>query len=201
MTKNAMMELVSRRQSGVAMLESLVAMTVLMVGMLGICGLQAKTQTSHFEAYQRAHALLLLDDIVNRINSNRLAADCYAYSDANGIPYLGANGADHKADYSCASVTGTVQTRAISENGMEEWDLLLQGSAELEGGIAPRGAMIDARGCISFDAVTDMYTVAIAWQGMIPTMAPANSCAIGLYGTDTNRRVITTSFRIANLAN
>lgn len=85
-----MMELVSRRQSGVAMLESLFAMAVLMVGMLGICGLQVKTQTSHFEAYQRAQALLLLDDIVNRINANRSAADCYAYTDVNGIPYLGA---------------------------------------------------------------------------------------------------------------
>ena len=63
------MEVVSRRQAGMAMLESLFAMAVLMVGMLGICGLQAKTQTSHFEAYQRAQALLLLDDIVNRINA------------------------------------------------------------------------------------------------------------------------------------
>ena len=195
------MEVVSRRQSGVAMLESLFAMTVLMVGMLGICGLQAKTQTSHFEAYQRAQALLLLDDIVNRINANRSAADCYAYSGAAGIPYLGKDGPDSKVDYSCAALTGTVQTRAISENGMGEWNLLLQGAAELEGGIAPRGAMIDARGCISFNPVTDLYTVAVAWQGMMPTMAPANPCASGLYGPDTNRRVVTTMFRIANLAN
>ena len=195
------MEVVSRRQSGVAMLESLFAMTVLMVGMLGICGLQAKTQTSHFEAYQRAQALLLLDDIVNRINANRSAADCYAYSGAAGIPYLGKDGPDSRVDYSCAALTGTVQTRAISESGMGEWDLLLQGAAELDGGLAPRGAMIDARGCISFDAVTDLYTVAVAWQGMMPTMAPANPCASGLYGPDTNRRVVTTMFRIANLAN
>ena len=194
------MEPVSRRQTGMAMLESLYSMAVLMVGMLGICGLQAKTQTSHFEAYQRAQALLLLDDVVNRINANRTAADCYAYTGATGTPYLGANGTDHRVDNSCAAVAGTIQTRAIAQNGMADWDQLLQGAAEIDGGGASRGAMIDARGCISFDAVTDMYTVAIAWQGMMPTMAPANPCAIGLYGTDTNRRVITTSFRIANLA-
>jgi len=194
------MEPVSRRQTGMAMLESLFSMAVLMVGMLGICGLQAKTQTSHFEAYQRAQALLLLDDVVNRINANRSAADCYAYTGANGTPYLGANGLDHRVDNSCAAVTGTVQTRAIAQNGMTDWDLLLQGAGEIDGGVS-RGAMIDARGCISFDAVTDMYTVAIAWQGMMPTMAPANPCASGLYGADTNRRVVTASFRIANLAN
>jgi type IV pilus assembly protein PilV len=195
-----MTEVVSRRQAGMAMLESLFAMAVLMVGMLGICGLQAKTQTSHFEAYQRAQALLLLDDIVNRINANRAAADCYAYTGANGIPYLGANGQDHKVDNTCAAVTGTVQTRAIAETGMGEWDLLLQGAAEIDGGGASRGAMIDARGCVSFNPATSMYTVAVAWQGMMPTMAPANPCASGLYGPDTNRRVVTTTFRIANLA-
>jgi len=194
------MALVSRRQAGVAMLESLFAMAVLMVGMLGICGLQAKTQTSHFEAYQRAQALLLLDDIVNRINANRSAADCYAYTGVNGIPYLGADGLDHRVDNSCAALTGTVQTRAIAQSGMGEWDLLLQGAAEIDG-VVSRGAMIDARGCVSFDPVTDMYTVAIAWQGMMPTMAPANPCASGLYGADTNRRAVTTSFRIASLAN
>lgn len=195
-----MTEVVSRRQTGMAMLESLFAMAVLMVGMLGICGLQAKTQTSHFEAYQRAQALLLLDDIANRINANRSAADCYAYTGVNGTPYLGANGLGHRVDNSCAALTGTVQTRAISQNGMAEWDLLLQGAAEIDGG-ASRGAMIDARGCVSFDPVTDIYTVAVAWQGMMPTMAPANPCANGLYGPDTNRRVVTTNFRIANLAN
>jgi len=183
-----------------AMLESLFSMAVLMVGMLGICGLQAKTQTSHFEAYQRAQALLLLDDVVNRINANRSAADCYAYTGANGIPYLGANGQDHRVDNSCAAVTGTIQTRAIAQSGMTDWDLLLEGAAEIDGGVS-RGAMLDARGCVSFDVVTDMYTVAIAWQGMMPTMAPANPCASGLYGVDTNRRVVTASFRIASLAN
>ena len=195
-----MTEAVSRRQAGVAMLESLFAMAVLMVGMLGIAGLQAKTQTSHFEAYQRAQALLLLDDIVNRINANRSAADCYAFTAANGVPYLGTDGLNHKVDYSCVALTGTVQTRAIAQNGMGDWDLLLQGAAEIDGGVS-RGAMIGARGCVSFDALTDMYTVAVAWQGMVPTMAPAVNCANGLYGAETNRRVVTTTFRIASLAN
>ncbi len=193
------MALVSKHQSGVAMLESLFAMAVLMVGMLGICGLQAKTQTSHFEAYQRAQALLLLDDMVNRINANRSVADCYAYTGVNGTPYLGANGLNHRADTSCVAVIGTVQTRAMAQNGMTDWDSLLEGAAEATGGVN-QGAMIDARGCISYDAVTDMYTVAIVWQGTMPTMAPANTCATGLYGPDTNRRVVTSTFRIANLA-
>ncbi len=186
------------RQAGVAMMESLMAMTILLVGLLGVVGLQAKTHTSHFEAYQRAQALLLLDDMVNRIRANRYAADCYAVTGAGGVPYLGTNGTGHRGNTDCTAIVGTTQTRAIAERGMADWDQLLQGASETEGGVN-RGAMIGARGCVSYDAVTDRYTVIVAWQGMVPTFAPAVDCANGLYGPDTQRRAVSTTFRIANL--
>ena len=189
---------VPARQAGVAMMESLMAMTILLVGLLGVVGLQAKTQTSHFEAYQRAQALLLLDDMVNRIRANRYAAACYAVTGNGGVPYLGANGTGHRGSTDCTAIVGTTQTRTIAERGMADWDQLLQGASEVEGGVN-RGAMIDARGCVSYDAVTDRYTVIVAWQGMVPTFAPAVDCANGLYGPDTRRRAVSTSFRIADL--
>jgi type IV pilus assembly protein PilV len=182
------------------MMESLIAMTILLVGLLGIAGLQAKTQTSYFEAYQRAQALLLLDDMVNRITANRYAAACYVVTDANGLPFLGTGGAGHRGNTSCTAVVGTSQTRAIAERGMAQWDQLLQGAAEIEGGVN-RGAMIGARGCVTFDPVTELYTVVVAWQGMVPTFAPAVDCANGLYGPDTRRRTVSTTFRIAALVN
>jgi len=189
---------VRSRQDGFAMLESLIAMGVLLVGLLGIIGLQAKSHASHFEAYQRAQAVLLLDDMVNRINTNRYAAACYAFTGVGGDPYLGADGVDHKGNSTCTAVTGTAQSRAIAESEMAEWNLLLQGAAEIDGGIS-KGAMLDARGCVTFDPVTDLYTVTVVWQGMVRTMAPAVSCATGLYGPDTHRRAVTASFRIAEL--
>jgi len=191
---------VARRQSGIAMMESLMSMAVLLFGLLGIVGLQAKTQTSQFEAYQRAQALLLLDDMVTRITSNRYAASCYAVTDGvGGTPYLGTDGAGYRGNTTCTAVTGTVQTRAIAERGMAQWDDLLKGAAEIEGG-ANNGAMIGARGCVKFDAATDTYTVVVAWQGMVPTMAPAVDCANGLYGPDTQRRAVSTTVRIAHLS-
>jgi type IV pilus assembly protein PilV len=180
------------------MMESLMAMTILLVGLLGVVGLQAKTHTSHFEAYQRAQALLLLDDMVNRIRANRYAAACYAVTGTGGVPYLGTSGTGHRGNTDCTAIVGTTQTRAIAERGMTDWDQLLQGTAETEGG-DNRGAMIGARGCVSYDAVTDRYTVVVAWQGMVPTFAPAVDCANGLYGPDTRRRAVSTSFRIADL--
>ena len=188
------------RQSGVAMMESLMAMTILLVGLLGVAGLQAKTHTANFEAYQRAQAMLLLDDMVNRIRSNRYAAACYAVTGAAGTPYLGSLGPDHRGNTDCTAVVGTVQTRAIAERGMADWNVLLQGATENEGG-NNRGAMIGARGCVTYDAVTDRFTVTVAWQGIVPTFAPAVNCANGHYGPETQRRVVTTTFRIASLAN
>jgi len=190
----------ARCQSGVAMMESMMSMVVLLVGLLGIVGLQAKTQTSNFEAYQRAQALLLLDDIVSRITANRYAAPCYAVTNgAGGLPYLGTDGAGHRGNTICTAITGTAQTRSIAERGMDDWDALLKGAAEIQGGVSS-GAMIGARGCVSFDAVTDTYTVVVVWQGMVPTMAPAVDCANGLYGPDTQRRAVSTTIRIANLS-
>ncbi|MGD2139734.1 MAG: type IV pilus modification protein PilV [Burkholderiales bacterium] len=195
----AMTRSLTRRQAGFAMMESLMSMAVLLFGLLGIVGLQAKTQTSQFEVYQRAQALLLLDDMVNRISANRYAAPCYAVTDgAGGTPYLGTDGAGYRGSTACTAVAGTAQTRLIAERAMADWDALLKGAAEKEGAVE-RGAMIGARGCVSFDPVTDTYTVTVAWQGTLPTMAPAVDCANGEYGPDTQRRAVSTTLRIANL--
>jgi type IV pilus assembly protein PilV len=188
-----------RQEAGVAMMESLTAMLVLLVGLLGIVGLQAKTQTSHFEAYQRAQALLLLEDMVSRITANRYAAPCYAVTTGGGgTPYLGTDGAGHRGSTNCTAVAGTIQTRTIAERGMSDWDTLLKGAAEIDGGVNA-GAMIGARGCVNYDPITDLYTVIVAWQGMVATMAPAVDCANGLYGPDTQRRAVSRTIRIAGL--
>jgi len=192
---------VARRQAGIAMMESLMSMAVLLFGLLGIVGLQAKTQTSQFEAYQRAQALLLLDDMVSRITANPYAADCYAITDgAGGQPYLGTAGVGYRGNTTCTAVVGTAQTRAIAESGMGEWDDLLKGVAEKDSGGDNNGAMIGARGCVSYDAAADTYTVVVTWQGLVPTMAPAVDCANGLYGPDTQRRAVSTTIRIARLS-
>jgi type IV pilus assembly protein PilV len=185
-------------QGGMAMFESLMAMVVLLVGLLGIVGLHAKTQSSHFEAYQRSQAMLLLGDMVNRITANRYAALCFAVTNPDGLPYLGTDGTGHRGDTTCAAAAGTVQTRTIAERGMGEWDDLLKGAAEIASGVN-RGAMIGARGCVSYDPATELYTVTVVWQGLVPTMAPTVACANDMYGPETQRRAVSTTFRIARL--
>lgn len=189
------------KSTGFSLLEVLITLVIISVGMLGLAGLQSRAQQAELESYQRAQALILMQDMVNRINTNRDAASCYAISSEidedtgawswNGN-YLGSGGVDPAP---CASY-GTTATREIADADLDEWkDLLLGSSETLDGSNV--GAMVGARGCIAYDGTT--YTVSVAWQGLTPTTAPTDQCGSGEYGNENLRRVVNTSIRIADL--
>ena len=60
-----------RRAEGVTMLEVLVAIFILTLGLLGTAAMQSQMQATQVEAYQRAQAIVLLQDMVDRVNANR----------------------------------------------------------------------------------------------------------------------------------
>ena len=49
-------------------------------------------------------------------------------------------------------------------------------------------------------AGTGMYTVPVSWQGMADTFAPTATCAKSLYGSETKRRTVWVTMRLATLA-
>lgn len=183
-----------RRQGGTSMIEVLVTIVILLVGLLGLAGLQARLQTSEMESYQRAQALILLDDMASRIATNRNNAASYVTTAANPI------GVDI-ADCSVLPATNT------AEVDRKEWCDALQGAAEASGG-STVGAMVGGRGCVE-DLGSSQYMVTVAWQGLTPISAPPASVACGLdeYNgaagsnciNDLCRRVVTTIVRIATL--
>ena len=61
---------ISQSQYGATMIEVLITIVILAFGLLGLVGLQAKVQLADFESYQRAQAVVLLSDMVDRINAN-----------------------------------------------------------------------------------------------------------------------------------
>jgi len=148
-----------------------------------------------------AQALILLNDIVERINANRGSATCYAITNAaTGTPYLGTiTGGGYAGTPNCTAGYVNTQTKALADSGMYEWDQILQGAAEVGSG-GNIGAMAGARGCVSYDAWANVYTVAVAWQGMTDTFTPVVNCGNGLYGPETKRRVVWTTLQIAKLS-
>ena len=206
------------RHAGFTMIEVLVSLLVIVLGLLGLAGMQARMHQAEFESYQRAQALVLLYDIVDRINYNRATASCFAITtNADGTPYYGDGAAALPA---CGA--SIVAHQAAANAAMTEWDNTLKGTAETKGGVSV-GAMLGARGCVSYDAGTELvdslgaaisgtgiYTVVVAWQGSADTAAPtrindagvsvAVNCGNNLYGAEAKRRAVTTTFRLAKLS-
>ena len=188
---------IPKNQTGASMVEVLVTLVILLVGLLGLAGLQMQAQRSEMESYQRVQALILLEDMVGRINANRQVAGCYATTSLSPA-YLGTNAAGTAAVTAPACATGTTEQNARAAQDMTEWSNLLYGAAES----GNTGAMLGGRGCISFNAASGVGMVSVAWQGLGKTVAPVTGadCAMNLYGDEAMRRIITAPFRIGCLS-
>ena len=185
---------------GTSMLEILITIVILTFGMLGLAALQARAHTAELESYQRGQALILLEDIVSRMDGNRTAAlkligATYAYD--GGYDYVTASALGTGA--TDATNCTTLTTRALID--LCEWSKAIKGSSETKtvgSTTTKQGAMIDGRGCIT--AVnTSTYMVSIVWQGMNPTAAPSTTCGTGLYDAEATRRAVTTVYYVATM--
>ena len=185
-----------RGAAGFTMLELLISLLIVLLGVLGLAGLIARSSQAEMESYQRVQALMLVQDMADRINANRKVASCYS-NGATGVQ-LGTAGTGYTGTPACAAGTTQQNARAVAD--LTAWHNLLTGSAEVLSA-SNVGAMIGARGCINqISAATQTYIVSVVWQGLAATAAPANTCGQNLYGNDNLRRVVTVTFRIATLS-
>lgn len=180
----------ARREGGVSLIEVLVTLVIIAIGLLGIAGLQARLHVSEMESYQRSQALILLQDMVSRINANRQNAAAYVTSSSMGT--------------GDTPVTDCSTQTTLAGRDLCEWSHALQGAAETVG-TSRVGAMLGARGCVEQIAgTTNEFLLTVAWQGLAPLAAPSVNvtCGAGNYagGNCTGelcRRTVTTLVRIA----
>jgi type IV pilus assembly protein PilV len=175
-----------RAQAGTSMMEVLISIVIVVLGLLGLAGLQSHATLAEMESFQRAQALTLLQDMVDRINANRLNAKSYITASPMGT------------DEGVLACAGT----ANHERDLCEWNNALMGASESAGGLKV-GAMIGARGCVTETQpiMPREYQVTVVWQGIVSTKAPGTACGAGLYGDDTTRRAISATVKIACLQN
>jgi type IV pilus assembly protein PilV len=191
-------------QTGFTLLEILIAIVVVAFGLLGLFGLQAKAQKAETESYERTQALVLIQDIADRMNANRTDAFSQAYVTASPV------GSGGKLT-DCSGKIG-------ADLDLCEWGNLLKGSAEMASGAACStasgagciGAMLSASGCIAYDATTELadstgavqagtgiYTISVVWQGLSRSVIPSaqQTCVATLSGA----RMVTSTLRIGAL--
>ena len=180
--------MMNRPHKGFSLIEVLVTIVILVIGLLGLAGLQFHALTTQMESYQRSQALILLQDMAARINDNRANAANYVTATPLGTGYG-----------SCTT------TGAGAAADMCDWNSELLGAAELDSSSNKVGAMIGARGCVyqispAASGVPAQYLVAVTWQGLKPTAAPAVNCGQGSYGSnDALRRAVTLPLSVAIL--
>jgi type IV pilus assembly protein PilV len=171
-------------EQGTTMLEVLITIVILAFGLLGLAGLQSKIFVTEMESYQRGQAVLLLNDMVERINANRNAAATYVLAAGTTL----GTGDAEPADCSGAAA-GTARDKC-------EWSNELKGAAETSGG-AKVGGMIGALGCVDLIQAQDatagvcrpgIYLVTVAWQGLNATSIPSATCGQNAFGSDDRLR-------------
>ena len=133
--------MINQGQNGFSLIEVLVTIVILLIGLLGLAGLQVRALNAQMESYQRAQALVLIQDMANRIDANRKNAADYVTTTPLGTGYG-----------SCTD------TGAGSAGDLCAWNDALLGAAELDSSNNKVGAMIGARGCV--------YQIAAAASGV-----------------------------------
>ena len=189
---------------GFTLIEILVTILILVLGLLGVIGMQARASGVEFESYQRGQALSLARDMQARLLSSRgifTGVLNPSASSTDGSVYFGSGpGAASYVDGAgnCIAPTAGDLVSAAKYQACS-WGRDLQGVAQKEGGNSV-GAMLGARGCIikvdppQLNALADLYIV-VVWQGVgkradPPTDSAAAKCASNVaFGTGLRRGV------------
>lgn len=171
-----------RRLAGFVLMEVLITVVILAFGLLGLAGFQIRSSAVEQEAYQRVQALLLVQDMAERIYANRPNAATYVQDDI---------GASATARTDCADLAG-------EDKDTCEWHNALIGASEtLDGNTV--GTLLGGRGCVTAGAANE-YIVTVVWQGFMKTVAPAADCGRNAYANEQKRRAVSMRVQISTLS-
>jgi type IV pilus assembly protein PilV len=166
--------------SGSTLLESLIAVVVLSIGLLGIAMLQLQSKHLTFQAIQRSGASLLTHEIIERMRNNNDSLNDYLTSVGGGT-ISSAPSPDCSQSNPCI-------TLELASHDLWQWEQSIDGASEVLNGQNTGGLSL-ATGCITGPAGggTGMYTVSLAWRGQSKaTDVNANPCGQSSGNYDDN---------------
>ncbi len=125
-----------RRQRGISLTETLIAMMILAVGMLGVAGMQTANVRNSQSANQRTMATILVSNMAERIRTNRTLALTGVYALSKTCTAL--------------ALTGSIQN-------VEKTNWITEIQTAL-------GATNTSCGQVTYVADTRTYTVTVSWD-------------------------------------
>lgn len=193
-----------RRLSGFSLIEVLITMVILGVGLLGLAGLQARAFNAEVESFSRSQALILVNDMADRIATNRVEAKRGSTSTYNSTTTYGA---PYTPTTACSLLPSTTSIE-LAARDMCEWSEALKGATQVSGG-SKVGQLTLAQGCITWSDKTagppaqpQRFLVTVAWagrsaMGAVPadlTCGSTGPSAIGSF-----RRAVSVTVPLADL--
>ena len=103
-------KLLNMRIKGFSLLEVLVSLFVFSIGMLGLAGMQITSMKNSTSAHMRTTAMILANDIADKMRANVVAAGNYIYT----------GGAYPPQDTNCETTAGCTPT-AMADNDVFNW--------------------------------------------------------------------------------
>ncbi|KID58365.1 pilus assembly protein [Pseudoalteromonas luteoviolacea] len=167
-------------QSGFTLLEVVVAFMVLSFGLLGAVALQAKAKQASFDSMQRAAAVALAGDIIQRIRSN----DTSAMIDLYGGSFTSQT--QLNTDTTCFS--NFCNNQAIANLDKEQWKQAIRAKENT-------GSLDDTTVCITPVRDGDGFevTVTVTWVGRQAIKANSATSNINCGTKDDYRRLVSLS--------
>lgn len=143
-------------QEGVGLIEVLVALLVLSIGFLVSANMQLRGMRSNQESYYQSQALMLANEIMDRMRNNRAGVAAGKYKNMTTI-----------GDFSepdCAS--SGCDAAGLAELDRFEWSANLRNLRDESGFIPvlpPKADGTPASGAISGPAASGAYTITMSW--------------------------------------
>lgn len=183
------------RQRGFTMVEVMITVLILAVGMLAIAGLQMTAKRSGQQAWQRSLAILLADNMIERIRANPAAVEDYHTGLGDGA--LGGGSIDEEPT-DCAA--GECSAQEMAEWDLWNWERRLDGAAIQDADDNDAGGLIEPHGCIVFEEAgaaapnTGRLRVVVSWEALTETSdavpADEEACGEADAGTLASRRQV-----------
>lgn len=143
------------RQSGVSLIEVLIAMLILSIGLLGMVGLQTTSLRNTQNAYLRTQATIFAEDMADRMRANSQGVGSGGYTAASGT-----------LSSACLTATGC-SAGAMARHDLADWQAALanalpSGSGRVCTDSTPDDGTVAAPAC---DGSGDQLAIKVWWDG------------------------------------
>ncbi len=176
------------RNLGFTLIEVIITSFILAVGLLAVVAMQAVAKRSSFESHQRTVAMLLAENLVERVRLNHLA-----WQANNPATVTVGEGQVARVKPACAEDNGLLSNCSFADlvnDDLYHWEYGLY--AKSAGG---KGGLVKPNGCVQLKADGEL-TVVVTWQSRQSLVALSHSnplvASCGVNADQRRKMVLTT---------